>query len=113
MSFIHLILSIERRSRMSKHRTGIARRDKRDIPIKQQLIRLCGTRCMYCETECGQKITWHHILPRCCGGPNTLSNSSLLCEDCQKKIHSYQINSKEFQEMTKKIKENKRRWMQK
>jgi 5-methylcytosine-specific restriction endonuclease McrA len=99
---------------MSKHRNGwIAKQDARDLPIKQQLIRLCGTRCMYCETDVGRKITWHHILPRSCGGPNTLSNSSLLCEECQKKIHSYLVNSEEFQDMTRKIIANKKQWMRK
>ena len=95
---------------MSKPR-DYSRKDPRDIPVKQQLIRLCGTRCMYCEEECGPRITWHHIVPRSCGGSNTLKNSSLLCERCQKKIHSYPVDSDEFKEMTRKILANKKKWM--
>jgi len=47
---------------------------------KRNLI--LGTVCCNCGTDCGKEIEYHHIVPLCCGGNDTVGNLAPLCPDC-------------------------------
>lgn len=42
-----------------------------------------GTSCSYCGAR--EKLHWEHIIPRSCGGPDTIDNQVLACATCNLK----------------------------
>lgn len=60
--------------------------------------RIVHERDVVCQ-ECGTsaRLTVHHIIPKCKGGPSTPGNCILLCRDCHRRLHEqegYPVRSK-------------------
>ena len=74
---------------------------------KERLIALNGTRCMLCRKDFGNAITHHHLIPVSTNGKDDYENGSLLCSDCQVRIHRFDYGSFEYTELTTIILSNK------
>lgn len=55
---------------------------------QQQLIKLKGTKCINCNTDCGDNIIFHHVIPISIGGTENNSNIVPLCTNCHRKLHN-------------------------
>lgn len=77
-------------------------------PVKKQLIKRYGKYCMICGQYVRKGITYHHIKPKSLGGEYTISNGSLLCDCCHRHLHTYQYGTKEYQKLTRIIKNYKK-----
>lgn len=83
------------RSCSNKNRTGIhyrqgAPRDqaKEVKALKRQLISLRGNKCEKCGFDKVPEILeLHHIVRRCDGGSNDLTNLKILCPNCHRTTH--------------------------
>ena len=78
---------------------------------KQELKRLYGTRCMLCcrnlkEKEC----TFHHIIPKSCGGKETIKNGTILCNECQMIIHTFNYRENGYKKLTEVIYKNMQKY---
>lgn len=51
------------------------------------LISIKGSKCCNCETECGNNIIFHHVIPISIGGTENDSNLVPLCKNCHTKLH--------------------------
>lgn len=77
---------------------------KSNKAVKKILIEMYGKRCMLCERKLSNnECTYHHIIPRSCGGLTTITNGAVLCENCQREIHTFKYKSKEYTNLTLKI----------
>ena len=77
--------------------------------IKLELIRKYGRYCMLCNRKLKeQECTLHHIKPICNGGETTEENGAILCEPCQKIIHTFNYEEDGYKKLTKRILKNKR-----
>lgn len=77
--------------------------------IKLELIRKYGRYCMLCDRKLKeQECTLHHIIPICNGGETTEENGSILCNQCQKIIHTFQYETEAYTKLTKVILKHKR-----
>jgi len=54
------------------------------VKQKVKLIQRDGTKCFLCNEELGEDITVDHLIPLVAGGPNLLSNMTLMHEKCNK-----------------------------
>ena len=75
---------------------------------KRQLIAQYGSWCMLCNKYMGKKITHHPIIWKCKGGKDDYENGSLLCEECQRRVHKLDWDSKELKEINKKLYDRKK-----
>lgn len=110
-------MSKKKKRRMLKDKARWAARKQpqyQHTPIRKSakfdLIEMAGTRCMLCEQDFGSDITWHHLKPKYAGGDSSLENASLLCMNCQQRIHRYQWGSDEYRRLTKIILANRDSW---
>lgn len=75
--------------------------------IKLELIRTKGRYCMLCRRKLKQEdCTLHHIIPISKGGETTVENGAILCEPCQKIIHTFEYEEEAYKKLTKKIIKN-------
>lgn len=74
---------------------------------KLQLINEYGTTCMLCLNDFGKAITHHHMKPVYAGGKDDYENGSLLCTQCQTRIHYYDYGTEEYARLTNQINEYK------
>ena len=44
-----------------------------------------------CDCADPERLTVHHIKPRCLGGRNKLRNLITLCDDCHREIHTLMV----------------------
>lgn len=64
---------------MSNHNMSAKARNRR----KRSLYKRDGCHCVHCRTCFPQsKLTLDHVVPRCSGGSNALSNLRLACWSC-------------------------------
>lgn len=84
-------------------------------PTKELLIKQNGFKCMLCgKTVPYREINWHHIKPKAVskylGEPidNSYENGSLLCLDCHYYVHTFYYWSKEYEELMRIIRRNRK-----
>jgi len=55
----------------------------------KEIVRRRDKVCQYCGTKGGKgnKLTVHHIKPRCQGGLSVPENCILLCTKCHRELH--------------------------
>ena len=77
--------------------------------VKQSLLKKYGSCCMLCSRKLKEKErTFHHIVPIADGGETTEENGSILCEPCQKIIHTFKYGEEGYNKLTKIILKNKK-----
>lgn len=84
-------------------------------PIKQLLIERNGCKCMLCGQEVEyEQLNWHHIIPKSWCKRNNLpidnsyDNAALVCANCHAYIHRFDYGDKAYEELTKKMRKNKK-----
>lgn len=84
-------------------------------PTKQLLIQRNGLKCMLCGREVKyEQINWHHIKPKAVCKylgekiDDSYDNGSLLCLSCHAYVHTLYYWSKEYADITKLIRKNKK-----
>ena len=84
------------------------------LVAKSTLIEVYGCKCMLCKREFEpEKLERHHIIPKYEYKrreepiDDTISNMSLLCKDCHRKIHRYDCRDSEYIICTIRILESK------
>lgn len=83
--------------------------DMSNRQIKQALLIKYGCNCMLCRRKLKpNERTLHHIIPICNGGETTEENGAILCEPCQKIIHTFDYEEDGYRKLTEKILKNKR-----
>jgi hypothetical protein len=58
---------------------------------------------MLCGEDFGREITWHHCKPKYAKGTDAVSNGSLLCVKCHRKIHQFIFGTPEYTRLTRVI----------
>ena len=84
-------------------------------PTKQLLIQRNGLKCMLCGKEVKyEQINWHHLKPKAVCKylgeeiDDSYDNGSLLCLSCHAYAHTLYYWSKEYADVTKLIRKNKK-----
>lgn len=82
---------------------------------KALLITRNGLRCMLCGKQFPyRQLQWHHIIPKYVakrdgGKPDdSYENGALLCLTCHMVVHDYTYWDKEYEELMKIIRSNKK-----
>jgi 5-methylcytosine-specific restriction endonuclease McrA len=60
------------------------------IEVRQYLLDKWGRKCAYCD-KTGVPLQIEHVIPKCNGGTNKISNLTLACESCNQKKGSLPI----------------------
>lgn len=76
--------------------------------IKQSLLIRYGSCCMLCQRKLKPKQrTLHHIIPISEGGRTTEENGAILCEPCQRIIHTFKYDEDGYFKLTEIILKSK------
>lgn len=69
------------------------RKDENRNIVKLEHLRRYGKRCWICGRKFSAKsdLTLHHIIKWADCHITTLENTSILCEDCHRKVHHYEL----------------------
>ena len=79
---------------------------------KSILKQRCGNKCMLCRRKLKDKeCTFHHIIPKSCGGDSSLENGAILCSQCQSIVHIFNYGEEGYSKITEVIKKNKSKSM--
>jgi 5-methylcytosine-specific restriction endonuclease McrA len=75
------------------------------VEVRQYLLDKWGRKCAYCD-KTGVPLQIEHVIPKCNGGTNKISNLTLACDSCNKKKGSLSIEAflKDKPELIRKIK---------
>lgn len=53
--------------------------------LRQRVLALKGTQCVYCKKDCFSDPTIDHVIPVCQGGINDIDNLVVACRSCNAK----------------------------
>ena len=74
---------------------------------KKVLRQRYGNRCMMCERILKkEKQSYHHRVPKSCGGKGSIENGAILCMQCQKIIHIFEYNTEPYNKIDEVIQKN-------
>lgn len=78
---------------------------------KEELRKKYGSICMLCERKLQKKqCTFHHKIPKSILHIDNISNGCILCEECQRIIHTFIYGTEAYTILTEKINKNESKY---